>query len=124
MNTLKHYFAVVLFSITPPCKEITMLASKAMDTRLSLKERFQLRTHLLICSACQRFNIQIHTLHTLAHDHFHSLSDTNESEVPETESNKSSHIPSQRTLRLEARNRIQHAITAALHDNNLHDTKQ
>lgn len=124
MKPLKHYFMVMLFSITPPCKEITMLASKAMDARLSLKERLQLRTHLLICSACRRFNIQIHTLHTLAHEHFHSHSDANESEALETESNKSSHISSQRTLRLEARNRIQHAITTALHDNNLHSTKQ
>jgi hypothetical protein len=124
MNTLQHYFAVALFSITPPCKEITMLASKAMDTRLSLKEHLQLRTHLLICSACRRFNIQIHTLHTLAHEHFHSHNDTNESEAPKTESNKSSHIPSQRALPLEARNRIQHAITAALHDNNLYGTKR
>ncbi len=44
------------------CKEVSQLASKAQDEPLTLKERLQLRIHLLICSLCARYVKQLHFL--------------------------------------------------------------
>ncbi|MFY7997291.1 MAG: hypothetical protein ACOVSW_01690 [Candidatus Kapaibacteriota bacterium] len=72
MKPLKHYLALAFFRLTPPCNDITLLASRAMDTTLTIKEGLQLRLHLFLCSACHRFNIHIHLLRDLMHNHAHS----------------------------------------------------
>jgi predicted anti-sigma-YlaC factor YlaD len=48
------------------CKEASRLASDALNRRLTLREQFALRTHLLSCSACRRFEQQIAFLHNAA----------------------------------------------------------
>lgn len=111
---MKHYFAIALFRITPPCNEITALASKAIDTRsLSTQERLQLWVHLLICSACRRFNVQIHTLHELFHTDVHQ----GVNQEPDTDALADAIAQtSPKILRPEARNRIEIAITSAVTD--------
>ncbi len=37
------------------CKEASRLASKALDTRLSWRERAGLRLHLMFCHLCRRY---------------------------------------------------------------------
>ena len=46
----------------PSCQEATRLSSEAMERRLSIKERFDLWTHLRVCDLCSRFSRQIHDL--------------------------------------------------------------
>ncbi|XXQ68305.1 zf-HC2 domain-containing protein [Neisseriaceae bacterium B1] len=41
------------------CKEITRLSAKHQEQALSVKERMQLKIHLLICSKCRRYYQQI-----------------------------------------------------------------
>lgn len=41
------------------CKETTVLASRALDTRLSLGQRVALRLHLAVCGNCARFARQL-----------------------------------------------------------------
>ena len=41
------------------CKEASRLISQSLDRRLSWKERFNLRLHLLICDVCKRFSYQL-----------------------------------------------------------------
>jgi len=48
------------------CKEVTLLASKAMDTRLGWRERWAVRLHLLYCRGCRRFSEQIQFLRRVA----------------------------------------------------------
>jgi hypothetical protein len=48
------------------CKEVTLLASKALDTRLGWGERLGLRLHLLYCQGCRRFRQQIEFLRQAA----------------------------------------------------------
>jgi len=48
-----------------PCQEATRLASKAMDQKLSLKERWDLWLHLRVCDFCTQFSKQIHGLREL-----------------------------------------------------------
>jgi hypothetical protein len=50
---------------TPPCDEITAIASKALDVRLSFSERMRLRLHFLVCAACKHFDEQIHLLNPM-----------------------------------------------------------
>ena len=48
------------------CKEATLLASKAMDTRLTARERWAVRLHLLYCRGCARFARHIQFLRRAA----------------------------------------------------------
>jgi hypothetical protein len=44
--------------LNAPCRDITALLSKSLDTRLPLRERFAARLHVLYCKACKRFKKQ------------------------------------------------------------------
>jgi Putative zinc-finger len=48
------------------CKEATLLASKALDTRLTARERWAVRLHLLYCRGCARFAQHIQFLRRAA----------------------------------------------------------
>ena len=37
------------------CKEVSCLVSKGLDNRLSWRERFGLRIHLMMCRLCRRY---------------------------------------------------------------------
>ena len=41
------------------CREATHLASDALDHPLPWTQRFQMRLHMLVCSACRRFAKQL-----------------------------------------------------------------
>lgn len=57
------------------CKQASLLASRAMDERLSFRERMALRVHLWLCRNCTRFTKQLNFLrnvasHSKSHLHF------------------------------------------------------
>lgn len=39
----------------PTCKDVSKLATQAMDRPLSLREKLVMRLHLAVCQACRRF---------------------------------------------------------------------
>ena len=41
------------------CREVTRLLSQAQDRPLALGERVKLRLHLVVCTACTRFERQL-----------------------------------------------------------------
>lgn len=41
------------------CKEVSVLLSRACDTRLSWRERLAVRLHLLYCAGCARLERQL-----------------------------------------------------------------
>ncbi len=50
------------------CKKATRLLSDAEERELTARERFGLRFHVLICTACRRFQSQLQLLrHLLSH---------------------------------------------------------
>jgi hypothetical protein len=53
----------------PACKEVTKLASEAMERSLSLRRRIALKLHLLTCSLCMRYVQQLQTMREVAHQH-------------------------------------------------------
>jgi hypothetical protein len=48
--------------LKPTCKEVHRLVSEGMDRELSLVERTRVRLHLVVCTACTRFNSQMDLL--------------------------------------------------------------
>ncbi len=45
------------------CKEVTQLASESLDRKSTLKERIDLRFHLLMCKLCTRYFRQLNFMH-------------------------------------------------------------
>jgi hypothetical protein len=58
-----------LADLSPGCKTAARLQSEALDRKLSLRQRFGLRVHLLLCKWCRRYGKQITFLHSAAHEH-------------------------------------------------------
>ena len=50
----------------PPCKEITRMASDAMEHKLPLPQRIKMHLHFLTCRFCLRYFKQLQTLRTMA----------------------------------------------------------
>ena len=46
----------------PDCREVHRLVSEGLDRRLSVRERFAVRFHLMICDACTTFKRQMDLL--------------------------------------------------------------
>jgi hypothetical protein len=44
------------------CQQASQMISQSLDRRLTWRERFNLRLHLLICTYCSRFSQQLITL--------------------------------------------------------------
>ena len=45
------------------CREVSQLASEALDRKLTLKERIGLRFHLMMCKLCTRYVQQLKFMH-------------------------------------------------------------
>lgn len=50
----------------PTCKETSVLASRAMDERLSFTDRMAMWLHLAICKNCARFGRHLHEMRHIA----------------------------------------------------------
>ena len=50
---------VLLAALTPPCRQIVRLASRACEEPLSPFTRLRLRVHRGICGACERYFRQL-----------------------------------------------------------------
>lgn len=47
------------------CKQASQLISQGLDKKLSGRERFGLKMHLLMCRYCRRFSQQLHKLNVV-----------------------------------------------------------
>ncbi len=47
------------------CKEISYLASKKLDSQLTLRESVNFSLHTAMCGLCRRYTKDIKTLHTM-----------------------------------------------------------
>lgn len=83
--------------ITLTCKQASLMASRSMDERLSMHERFKLRWHLLICPNCVNYFKQIKLIRKI-------IRNRQESTVH---------------LSYEARQRIAHALAEAVTKNSV-----
>ena len=60
---------------TPSCREVVRLTSEALDRKLTLREKLQVRLHFLICFLCRRYEQQIRLLHQGLGQHPESFSE-------------------------------------------------
>jgi len=78
------------------CRETARLVSKDLDTRLTLRERWQVRLHLRLCEACRSYRAQLRRLRAMLRRGLGAW------EVPTTDS-----------LTLEERNALERTVAAA-----------
>src|SRR5687768_5175177 len=79
MEFLKRAAAALktgLRTLSPNCREASRLQSAALDQPLSLRRRFGLRLHLLICKWCRRYGKQIRFLREAVRERPDDLSET------------------------------------------------
>jgi len=48
------------------CKDASQLVSQSLDRKLLLRELIMLRLHLMLCSMCRRFEIQMANIRLMA----------------------------------------------------------
>lgn len=63
---LRWRFVLLLAALTPPCRQITKIASRRYEQPLGITTRVRLRLHLLVCAACERYVRQLEFLHHAA----------------------------------------------------------
>lgn len=44
------------------CKDASQIISQSLDRQLTMRERFAVKLHLLICKYCKQFNQQLQTI--------------------------------------------------------------
>jgi hypothetical protein len=44
------------------CKDASQIISQSLDRQLTVRERFALNLHLLICKYCKQFSQQLHAI--------------------------------------------------------------
>lgn len=47
------------------CKEASVMVSQSLDRKLTVRERLNVKFHLMMCSACQRMEKQLQLLRAL-----------------------------------------------------------
>jgi hypothetical protein len=66
---LKDQMIHLLALRLPTCKEVTRMASEAMERKLSLRQRLEMKLHLLICTLCMRYVKQLQLMHDTIQHH-------------------------------------------------------
>ena len=66
LKWLRWRVVLLLAALTPPCRQITRLASRDYEQPLGPWTRLSLRVHLKICGACERYLRQLDVLHQAA----------------------------------------------------------
>ena len=64
------------------CKDASTIISQSLDRTLTLRERINLKSHLLICKYCRYFSQQLLTLRVAIKANVTSLENDNTIEMP------------------------------------------
>ena len=59
----------------PTCKEVTRMASDAMERKLPLRQRIEMKLHFLICALCLRYFKQLQFMREIARQHVAQVED-------------------------------------------------
>ena len=75
LDKLRRMRNLAILRTLPPCKEVVQIVSASLDRKLSLREKFIMRVHLIACKPCVRYFQQSEFLQTAAHDLDEKLTD-------------------------------------------------
>lgn len=64
------------------CKQASQIISQSLDNPLSWSERLKLKSHLLMCGACNRFNQQLRLLSNAVHRIKYDTENDNSIQLP------------------------------------------
>ena len=64
------------------CKKASQIISQSLDRPLTMRERFAMKLHLIICKYCKRFSQQVQTLHVAIKTMVSSIESNNSIEMP------------------------------------------
>ncbi len=64
------------------CKKASQIISQSLDRPLTMRERFALKLHLLICKYCKRFSQHMQCLRVAIKKMTHSIENDNTIEMP------------------------------------------
>ena len=64
------------------CKQSSQLISQSLDRRLTLRERFSLKLHLLMCKYCLQFSQHLQTLRVAMNAMVNSVENNNTIKMP------------------------------------------
>jgi hypothetical protein len=62
-KSIENLLMIVVNRLTSTCEVITRKVSEGLDRRLSFRERFQIRLHIMFCELCYRYREQLLTIH-------------------------------------------------------------
>ena len=60
---LRRQINLLILRNLPPCKEIAQIISASLDRKLTLREKFVMKLHLVACKPCVRYFEQSEFLH-------------------------------------------------------------
>ncbi len=70
------------------CKQASKIISQSLDKPLTMRERFALKLHLIICKYCKRFSQQVQTLRVALKQMISSIENNNTIELPSAAKNR------------------------------------
>lgn len=62
-QSIQKFVMKIVSRLTPPCEIITQKVSESLDRKLSVRERAQVRIHLMYCKFCKRYQVQLLAIH-------------------------------------------------------------
>ncbi|WP_314277007.1 hypothetical protein [Capnocytophaga sputigena] len=60
---MKHFLHKFIHFVCMPCDKATFMIEKQLHSKLSLKEKLQLKAHLHICKICLNYSKKAETIH-------------------------------------------------------------
>ena len=76
MNTPDNWEEPTRVPLIASCKQAARLVSLSFERRLTLRERFSMRLHLMMCKTCTYYGRQIKALRTIFERHEEVLDNT------------------------------------------------
>ena len=64
------------------CKQTSQLISQSLDRPLTLRERFELKLHLIICKYCRQFSQHLQTLRVAINTMVSSIENNDNIKMP------------------------------------------
>jgi len=68
LDKLRRMRNLAILRTLPPCKDVVQIVSASLDRKLTLRETFIMRLHLVACKPCVRYFQQSEFLQTAAHE--------------------------------------------------------
>lgn len=67
ITKLRRWRNLAILRVLPPCKEIVQIVSASLDRRLTIREKFVMKVHLVACKPCVRYFEQSKFLNDATH---------------------------------------------------------